>query len=928
MNRDSSVAGLASLVQSRGRNGDSVLVHMTPDEVQGLNALALAHGGQLSINPDTGLYEANFLKKLLPTIIGLALAPLTAGTSLAFLGNPLVAGALVGGVEGLRTGDLGRGLMAGLGAFGGAGLGAGLSAAAGTAGAAGTGAAGAAGNLTAEQIAANAIKNTGTFGYNSVIPAAQTATSAAAQTAGTEAAKQGFFNTLGRGAQALTSEAGRTAFMNAVPGGMTGLAAGGMSIANTITPEFKPPMSPEEEEQLYYQSYGYDPAQGRFLGGQFQRGYPGYPGYAAGGSVMPRANFDYPQAGISKSSYAPMIDYGRPQEVLDGYEVKLDPFTGEERFAEGGEVGMMAPDELRNFLTVDPGAPPPEPMDMPRNQEMDRTYVKPIWETLGMTREAYLNQAGRPPVGAPMPTTPLPEEPIEYPGLYNQKDKVLSPLVSRPDYYPTQTAPQQSLEQYYQSLLAPPQQRPADNSFMNYMQSFNNFVTSPIAPPKPAVQPPQTPPANPPGDPRVTGTGGTGTGMVYDPNTGKFVPGTGSPGDTGMDLSALQELVNSGMFSGFNFGDLGNFLQNGGYGSTTGLTFDPVTGTFRQPGTQTTTTPPGSPTTDLNQNQNQFNPDQFKFDPNNFQNPFVDGFDMSSLPGYGQNTTGQLPDDFMNSYLMQSPAGRSEPPPDFSQFDFTGATGNLTGIDQFADPMYNQPFQYDFSGLGQMNQMGDMGGYGTQFQGFQPLSTDFGSTYQAPAMNQPTFDYSAYMPQQMDFGSMGYGLGSLPSIASTYQPQAVETPTFDMSSFQMPASQSPMMTGGDMGMSNVSTAPQFGFGNSDVLYGRTDFGMGGGNNVFGFAEGGSVQRAAAGKLITGDGDGMSDDIRANISGNQEARLADGEFVIPADVVSHLGNGSTDAGADQLHAMMDRIRKARTGRARQAPEIDPDEFMPA
>jgi hypothetical protein len=314
---------------------------MAPEEVAGLQSLALAAGGSLTLNPDTGLYEANFLKKLLPTIIGLALAPLTAGTSLAFLGNPLVAGALVGGVEGLRTGDLGKGLMAGLGAFGGAGLGAGLSAAAGTAGATGTAAAGAsgAGALTAEQIAQKAIADAGTFGFSNAVPAAQAAMNTAATTA--PAASSGFFNTMGRGISALAQPAGRTAFMNAIPGGMMGITAGGMGIADALSPQFKP-MSPEDEEQYYYESYGYDPSQGRFLGGQFRRGYPGYPpGYAEGGAVMPRPNYDYPQAGITKSNYAQGLDFTKPREILDGYDTKIDPFTGEERFAEGGSVDQF-----------------------------------------------------------------------------------------------------------------------------------------------------------------------------------------------------------------------------------------------------------------------------------------------------------------------------------------------------------------------------------------------------------------------------------------------------------------------------------------------------------------------------------------------------------------------------------------------------------
>jgi hypothetical protein len=83
-----------------------------------------------------------------------------------------------------------------------------------------------------------------------------------------------------------------------------------------------------------------------------------------------------------------------------------------------------------------------------------------------------------------------------------------------------------------------------------------------------------------------------------------------------------------------------------------------------------------------------------------------------------------------------------------------------------------------------------------------------------------------------------------------------------------------------------------------------------------------------GRMLKGPGDGMSDSIPASIANKQPARLADGEFVVPADVVSHLGNGSTDAGARKLYAMMDKIRKARTGKKRQAPAVKADRYMPA
>lgn len=111
-----SLHNLARQVQSKGRNGDTMLVHMTPGEVQGLQALALKHGGSLTINPETGLPEANILKSILPIAAGIALGPVGLGMSSA------MAGLTVGGVTALASGNLSKGLMAGLGAYGGAGI--------------------------------------------------------------------------------------------------------------------------------------------------------------------------------------------------------------------------------------------------------------------------------------------------------------------------------------------------------------------------------------------------------------------------------------------------------------------------------------------------------------------------------------------------------------------------------------------------------------------------------------------------------------------------------------------------------------------------------------------------------------------------------------------------------------------------------------
>lgn len=89
---------------------------------------------------------------------------------------------------------------------------------------------------------------------------------------------------------------------------------------------------------------------------------------------------------------------------------------------------------------------------------------------------------------------------------------------------------------------------------------------------------------------------------------------------------------------------------------------------------------------------------------------------------------------------------------------------------------------------------------------------------------------------------------------------------------------------------------------------------------------GGIAEMAKGRYLSGATDGMADKIPARIGGKQEARLSHGEFVIPADVVGHLGNGNSEAGAKRLYEMMDRIRQARTGTTKQGKQINPNKFL--
>ena len=115
----------ADMVASKGRGDDSLLIHMTPDEVQRLQQFAQANGRSLTINPDTGLPEAGMLSDLFKAVAPIALGAFLGPGAFGIAGMGLsagTAGLITGGITTLATGSLSRGLMAGLGAYGGAGL--------------------------------------------------------------------------------------------------------------------------------------------------------------------------------------------------------------------------------------------------------------------------------------------------------------------------------------------------------------------------------------------------------------------------------------------------------------------------------------------------------------------------------------------------------------------------------------------------------------------------------------------------------------------------------------------------------------------------------------------------------------------------------------------------------------------------------------
>jgi hypothetical protein len=81
-------------------------------------------------------------------------------------------------------------------------------------------------------------------------------------------------------------------------------------------------------------------------------------------------------------------------------------------------------------------------------------------------------------------------------------------------------------------------------------------------------------------------------------------------------------------------------------------------------------------------------------------------------------------------------------------------------------------------------------------------------------------------------------------------------------------------------------------------------------------------------MVDGMGDGMDDMVPAKLEGQDDVLLSDGEFIVPADVVSGLGNGSSKAGSDRLYDMMDRVRQMRTGTTEQPDDVPTEQMMPA
>lgn len=357
----------AQHMASRGRGPDTQLVHMAPQEVAGLQALARAHGGSLTVNPDTGLAEAGFLKKILPMVIGAGLAATGVGAPMAAL--------MVGGGYGLASGSLSKGLMAGLGAYGGAGIAGGLmgagAAGAGTgltatggvmganpmvaqpmtfgADALGTGVGAGSGVVvnpvpfTPSAEIAGALPNAPSLAQNLNLQAQQQAAQAltgGAPQVQTATPMADRFSQLGQGFKNLGTEAGREAFMgNAASKGVAASGVGGgMGLMKYGLAGLAPMLSQEqkqtEREEEYPEYYSFD------------AGYLGGP--SASGNYFAPTLKQIPR----RAADGGMMDSGPIEAMSARNEYETLMANGGQRFKEGGETKAVKPVEQDPYYTM------------------------------------------------------------------------------------------------------------------------------------------------------------------------------------------------------------------------------------------------------------------------------------------------------------------------------------------------------------------------------------------------------------------------------------------------------------------------------------------------------------------------------------------------------------------------------------------------
>jgi hypothetical protein len=930
-----SLHALAGHMASKGRGSDSMLVHMTPEEVQSLQVLALKGGGTLTINPDTGLPEANFLKKMLPMIAGFALGP--AGFGLMSAG---MAGAAVGGITALSTGSLSRGLMAGLGAYGGASLGASLAGAgAGTsaANAAALGVEGAATGLGSQAaMLAEQTAGFGAEGLSSLADSARVAVGAAPSKAGMLSAG---FDAVTKSPETL----GKFAKNNY---GALAAALSPMMAADTVQTTTKRPDTGTIRNYTFdpygqtYSSAGNYPAseyKGMAQGGIVALAAGGAPAKMDQNAVNQLVREAATQAG-GTLSYADASNaaknLGISNDMLQG-ALSTGLITGAPTAPVAAQTSAYAlpasgvwsgASHIADGIQLIPGAPGYDPAKAAMRQAEIATYggvagagaaatlkANNLYDT-GMaqwqTEYNRLHQqdidAGRVPVGTAAATVGEPTAPagLSAAAQYSMRNSDVGVGADKVGGL-----------------------RGLNSLVLDFMKQYPNATQAEINAAK----------------------------NLYGYNDADVV----RPYEHGFQLTAGQEAAaqkylqdNPDVRAWLNTSEGKDYLKNNPtfdaadiaythykrYGEAEGRKWGLPVSTVVPTGIDTAVNLPGGVsgggTTVVNPNGTITT------------RPNIPGIPAGGFTGIGQVKDAYTQGGGSLGYVNKAPTTMDE-----FNTRFNTQTGDSLAAYEYLMGRGANPIK---SGVGEI-----MRPYSEAVRGVPAAEGRPTQKYIFDPVEKKYVENPNYIP--MSFNSKGErsvgmtsnevlkGFNALPNKSddavvfdwmntnNVTLAQMAKAMGITLAEAQRRRDAAAKKKTDAAAAAAAATVDGSVGGANGGLMGMAAGGYAVGGGLGALAGGGSTSQynlggySDGGRLLRGPGDGVSDSIPATIGNKQPARLADGEFVVPARIVSELGNGSTEAGARKLYAMMDRVQKARgktTGKNRVAANTRSDKYLPA
>jgi len=818
----------AEQVAAHGRGDDSLLVHMTPDEVKRLQAFAEANGRSLTINPHTGLPEAGFLSDLFKAVAPIALGAFLGPAGAAFGGGFMSAGAaglLTGGITTLATGSLSRGLMAGLGAYGGANLGESLM--------------GAGTNAGMSEALAGSAPSTAAQIVGDTLPAAEGSSGQAFNEflkSNANPATMSGADKLSAGLGAITSSpeaAGTFAKDNwkSLAAAAAPIMAGAMVPTTTTMP--KADTNPAYIRQKLYDPYtqtykSLAPVKASEWGGRsFSDAYTN-PQTGEMATLQPRQTSPMAAGGIvalAKGGVPGYADGGPPTALTD-----------EQLFQKTGswEAAAAARDAQNNALNQYNWQQQAAAANAANAAKLNTTaadYVKAASLPTETTAD-FISGANTAGIGLTQPlATALQNSGLSAGAQYALTHADIGPSSNAAETYGGLKGLSNNINYALSQYNADPTNKfkTADQKRAEARAALGKDLTEADVVRATGMTIDQL-------FPKTTTVTPTGVYGEYGNNTG--VAATTTPGDIGMNPDGTVTVFPN--------------IPGRPPGGFTGM--GQVVDTYTAGGGRTGYVPAAPKTiAEFEQMYNKQTGD--------------------SLAAY--------------NYLMGK-GGASYPTQSV-------AANTATGVQR---PYWSSAMKYK--------------------PRYLSYDKDGNVVSSETSPNAPKASLTAAKTINVNNPQGQVEVATLGSDGAYHAPSGG---TYDVTGKALNANtiDTTQAGGGDGGSGDAAG------GLLQSKYATGGYAMGGGLGSLGsYSDGG--------RLLKGPGDGVSDSIPATIgTKNQPARLADGEFVVPARIVSELGNGSTEAGAKKLYAMMDRVQKARgktTGKNKVAANSRADKYLPA